>query len=400
MTRHRIRTSCSIVKRRGRRFKARIIGLSVMLTVIWRAGSLLYIAFTVVENDATRANMKTVPKSSNTTLLIQPKGKLRHDWTNNPPLSPTALKILEHQSNCDLPVATFHVDNLYGLGSHLTLWSQAMCNAMHQKARLRSDNPIWLWMDQTFCDMEQAKRSPLLCYFPKAEFLCKKEEFSAVNVTDPRETRNWCPYLRQTKPKQIVYEPKLADFRAASIEFLFRQVSSVVIEEAERQAGLIFGPEGAPDDIITVHMRWGDKFWEMDLVSVEEYIKGVSDLLKQQGRDNSTANVYLSTEDPKAKEAFLDAAPAGWTIYVDRTIDELNDYRPAKGNRASHTAKNTKGRAGLVSMGSLLVAMESRYYVLTTKSNWSRMMDFLRTNIVDQKCGNCTRMIDLRPGIW
>ena len=96
----------------------------------------------------------------------------------------------------------------------------------------------------------------------------------------------------------------------------------------------------------------------------------------------------------------MDAAPAGWTIYVDRTIDELNDYRPAKGNRASHTAKNTKGRAGLVSMGSLLVAMESRYYVLTTKSNWSRMMDFLRTNIVDQKCGNCTRMIDLRPGIW
>lgn len=392
--------------RQQRRFKTRLIILSVAVIVLWRVATLVYIASTVVEGDVLRvvADVQPIDQSSNTTLLVQPSahGKLRNDWTSNPPLSPMAIKILEHQTNCDLPVTTFHVDNTYGLGSHLTLWSQAMCNAMYAKARLRTENPIWLWMDQTLCDAEQAARSPLLCYFPAAEFLCGKESLSleAVNISDPRETQNWCPYLRQEKPKQIKYEPKLADFRAASIEFLFRQVSPFVIQEAQRQSGLIFGPGGAPDDLITVHMRWGDKFWEMDLASVEEYIQGVSDLLEQQGRSNSTANVYLATEDPKAKEAFLDAAPAGWTIYVDRTIDELNEFRPPKGNRASHTTKNTKGRAGLVAMGSLLVAMEAKYYVLTTKSNWSRMIDFLRTNIIDPRCGNCTRMIDLRPGIW
>ena len=392
--------------KRQRRIKASIIITSIAIIVVWRVATLVYIASTVVESDAPRvvAGVQPIDQSSNATLLVQPsaKGKLRNNWKSNPPLSHMAIKILEHQTNCDLPVTTFHVDNTYGLGSHLTLWSQAVCNAMHVKARLRTDNPVWLWMDQTLCDAEQAERSPLLCYFPAAEFLCGQEKGSleAVSISDPRETQNWCPYLRQDKPKKIKYEPKLADFRAASIEFLFRQVSPIVIDEAERQSGLIFGPEGAPEDLIAVHMRWGDKFWEMDLASAEEYVKGVSDLLQQLGRDNTTANVYLATEDPKAKVAFFDAAPSGWTVYVDRTIEELNEFRPHKGNRASHTSKNTRGRAGLVAMGSLLVAMEARYYVLTTKSNWSRMIDFLRTSIIDPRCDNCTLMVDLRPGIW
>lgn len=354
------------------------------------------------------SNVKPIDKTSNaTTLLVQPfaKGKLRHDWRSNPPLSSMAIKIMEHQTNCQLPMTTFYMDNDFGLGSHLTLWSQAMCNAMHVKARLRTDNPNWLWMDQTLCDAQQAKRSPLLCYFPSSEFLCHDNDkvslpLESANISDPRETQNWCPHLRQNKPKHIQYEPKLAEFRAASMEFLFRNLSPIVIQEAQRQSGLIFGPGGAPDDLITVHMRWGDKFWEMDLASVEEYVDGVSKVLQQDGKRNSTATIYLATEDPKAKEAFLEAAPSGWTVFVDRTIDELNDFRPSKGNRASHTTRNTNGRAGLVAMGSLLVAMEAKYYVLTTKSNWSRMIDFLRTQIIDPRCGNCTEMVDLRPGIW
>ena len=394
--------------RRYRRFKAGLIIASVITIVLWRVATLVYIASTAVNGDVALtvvSDVKPIDQSPNTTMLVQPsaKGKLGFDWRSNPPRSPTAIKILEHQSNCDLPfVGTFRLDNTYGLGSHLTLWSQAMCNAMHMKARLQTQNPVWLWMDQTLCDARQAVRSPLLCYFPGSELLCEQDKspLETLNITDPRETQNWCPYLRQEKPKQIQYEPKLADFRAASIEFLFREVSPIVIQEAERQSGLTFGPNGAPEDLITVHMRWGDKFWEMDLASVEEYVKGVSDILEQQGRGNATANIYLATEDPAAKEAFIATAPKGWNIYIDRTIEELNEFRPAKGNRASHTTKNTNGRAGLVAMGSLLLSMEAKNYVLTTKSNWSRMINFLRKNVLDPRCGNCTRMVDLRPGIW
>jgi hypothetical protein len=163
----------------------------------------------------------------------------------------------------------------------------------------------------------------------------------------------------------------------------------------------LFGEKGAPDDLITVHIRWGDKFWEMDLVPISTYVDAVSQILLALGRgDNSTANVYLASEDPKAILEFRDKAPAGWNIYVDRTVAELNSYRPSKGNRASWTTRNTRGRAGLVALGSLLVAMEANNFVITTGSNWSRLINHLRKNVLDPHCGNCTRVIDLRPGVW
>jgi tagatose-1,6-bisphosphate aldolase len=58
------------------------------------------------------------------------------------------------------------------------------------------------------------------------------------------------------------------------------------------------------------------------------------------------------------------------------------------------------GKNALESLGALLVAMESYGYVLTTGSNWSRLMNELRKNVVDPRCGKCTKMIDLLDGEW
>jgi hypothetical protein len=185
------------------------------------------------------------------------------------------------------------------------------------------------------------------------------------------------------------------------MEYLFNRISPIILQEAERQVGLLFGSSGVPADLITVHMRYGDKFWEMDLAAAEEYTAAVSQILIQRGQGhNRTANIYLATEDPKALNAFRQAAEPGWKVYVDRTVPELDNYRPVRGNRASWTTRNTKGRAGLVALGSLLVALEANDFVLTTKSNWSRLMNELRKNLLDPRCGNCTQMIDLRPGEW
>ena len=147
----------------------------------------------------------------------------------------------------------------------------------------------------------------------------------------------------------------------------------------------------------------------MDLPNIQEYINAINTILGSSdiGNDNNftnrtvpTANVYLSTEDPKALEEFMDAKPPGWNVYADITLHEINAFRPKKGNRASWAARNTKGRSGLVALGSLLVAMESSMFILTTQSNWSTLMDHLRTNVIDPRCRNCTKMIDLRPGSW
>jgi hypothetical protein len=217
------------------------------------------------------------------------------------------------------------------------------------------------------------------------------------NITNAKDTKQRCQRMMMEED----HDGFLEEFRAAAMEYIFQNISSLVVQEAERQVGLLFGEMGAPDDLITVHIRWGDKFWEMDLVPISEYVDAVSQMLHTLGRDdNSTANIYLASEDPKAILEFREKAPPGWNIYADRTVTELNPYRPARGNRASWTTRNTRGRAGLVALGSLLVAMEADNFVITTGSNWSRLINQLRKNVLDAHCGNCTRVIDLRSGEW
>lgn len=338
-------------------------------------------------------------------------GFLRRNWLSNPPLSEYARHIDAHQSNCEIPLATHHFDNTFGLGSHLVLWGQAMCNGMQLNYRLRSHAPKWLWLDRDHCDMHQAIFSPMQCYFPAAENKCSKKPDSFVsrssdlaslpNITDPRVIRDWCEKAKESDESRLM-------IRAASTEYLFQEISPLVIREAKRQIGIIFPNGVAPDDLVTVHIRWGDKFWEMDLPPIEEYISAIHTVLSGSTKlDNSTltknassANIYLATEDPKAYQEFMAAKPEGWNVYADITLLEIDAFRPPKGNRASWAARNTNGRAGLVALASVLVAMESNLFVLTTKSNWSTIMNHLRTNIIDPRCNNCTTMIDLRPGAW
>ncbi len=342
-------------------------------------------------------------------------GRLRRNWLWNPPLSAYAKQIEAHQSNCSIPLATHHFDNTFGLGSHLVLWSQAMCNGMELQYRMRSHAPEWLWLDKEHCDMQQSSLSPLLCYFPASEYKCNdRVQHSAIvrehrglatlpNITDPRETQNWCALAKESEESKTM-------IRAASTEYLFQKLSPLVIREAKRQIGIIFPGGIVPDDLVTVHIRWGDKFWEMDLPPIQEYIDAVNAVLSgMTSIDNrptftiqnaTTANIYLATEDPKAYHEFMAAKPDGWNVYADITLLEIDAFRPPKGNRASWAARNTNGRAGLVALASLLVAMEADMFVLTTKSNWSTLMNHLRTNIVDPRCNNCTTMIDLRPGGW
>jgi hypothetical protein len=327
-------------------------------------------------------------------------GPLRRDWRNNPPLSPLAKMIMQHQSNCSLPVVAWDMNTDLGIGSHVAQWSQAFCYSWERHLRLRSYNPDWIWTDQIHCNMSDvAQRSPWLCYLPNMEFLCEHSSSGLGNLTmvDPRFQQWECWHKSQLG--------FVAPFRAASIEYMFRSVSPLVIREAQRQIGVLFGPQGAPKDLITVHVRWGDKFMEMKLLQIREYINATSFLLqKELGHRNdssSVAHIYLATEDPAAAHAFRRAAPKSWNIYRDVAIDELGRFRPStRGNSASKMSSNTLGRGGLLNMASMLVGLEANYFVLTTKSGFSRVINSIRTNIVDPRCGNCTRMIDLQSGMW
>ena len=257
---------------------------------------------------------------------------------------------------------------------------------MQQGARLQTINPHWLWKDQAYCTAE----NPWECYFGNIEPTCTTPVASITNVTDPRRQDLRCQRLQSNDNHTLV------DFRAATMEYFFANLQPLVLQEAQRQIGLLFPGGIVPSNLITVHLRWGDKFWEMDLVPAQQYVEAVQQLLNTTSSEH--VHIYLACEDPRAVEAFQQAAPPHWHIYVDRTVAELDMVRPTRGNRASWTTRNTQGRAGLVALGSLLVALEANSFVLTTASNWSRLMNVLRQRFLEQD--GPTRMIDLRPGEW
>jgi hypothetical protein len=197
--------------------------------------------------------------------------------------------------------------------------------------------------------------------------------------------------------------------QAATTEYLFRNVSKVVIDEAERHLNLVFPSGKVPPGlivVIVVHIRWGDKGYEMRKVPISEYLAGIQTILQQRGvRDHEgkeTVDIYLATKDQNALREFKAAVPPNWNVYVDRYFEamlpnrSLGDEKTWQTNNAN--TERTKGKSGLIALAPLLVAMEANDFVLTTKSNWSVLMNELRENVVEPRCPGCTRLVDLRPG--
>lgn len=261
----------------------------------------------------------------------------------------------------------------------------------------------WIWTDKEACSRANNNNtktsSTLLCYFPAAESTTCPDDVDdvddnneAVDEGDLIETHN-CG-----KQDNSPYD--VSEFRAGSMEFLFSSLSPLVIQEAERQIKAVFGDKGVPQNLITVHVRWGDKYLEDVPLIIEEYITAVEKIVKEKELDS--VHNLLCTEDPVAEEGFRQAAHSSWSIYLVHFYTEFLPFREEQGNAFNVVpllAVELKGKPGLWALGSLLVAMEANYFLLTTTSNWSRLMDELRKNVIDPRCDGCTYMIDLQKGI-
>jgi hypothetical protein len=332
-----------------------------------------------------------------------PQLQLRFDWTSLPPRSPLAIRMMEHQSNCDLPLGYFRYRNRFGLGSDLHVYSQAVCNAMEgQRVRVHTVTP-WNWWDVELChdnanSTASSRSSAMACYFPASELQCPGDRLQVLAGIFARNISNTRGKVKPACP-EIMNEFNVSEIRAAGTEFLFTRVSKHIQEEAKRQLNRVF-LDRVPLDLITVHIRWGDKEKEIKLLGIGSYIQAVKEILKQRKRPLDQANVFLATEDPRALEEFQSAAPDGWKVYVDQYFHDLLPYRRNIYNGPNHMALDLQGKPGPAALGSLLVAMEANDFVLTTASNWSRLMNELRKNILDPACGNCTMLVDLKPGEW
>jgi hypothetical protein len=351
-------------------------------------------------------------KENSSFIKLRGKSNLRFNWSNLEPLSALARNISFHQQQkCDLPLARHQFCNRHGLGADLHFWSQAICNGMEHGFRIRTAFP-WLWYDEYDCHgtgvaADKMNNSVLTCYFPQSELQCPNDRNVAtrqdINQSDSDDkyrgvVPHRCPIM--------IEKYGLSEFRAATTEFLFTKVSPIIQEEAERQASLVFG-SSVPKELITVQIRWGDKHTEMNLVPIGKYIDAVKQLLTLRQSETRLAtngveevNIFLSTEDPRAVEAFRQAADSSWKIFVDQYFQETSPFRKEQYNNNPNLATRTNGKTGLVALGSLLLAMEANDFVLSTGSNWSRLMNELRKNILNPRCQNCTRCIDLLEGEW
>lgn len=353
-------------------------------------------------------NQSSQTRASESKQIRVPRStKLRLDWTNHQLSSPMAQRIQQHENDCSLPLGNFKFRNRFGLGSDLHVWSLALCNAMHYKVRIRTVWD-WLWVDAQSCQSALVHNStttfgsPFQCYFPNAELQCPNDlqmvkdhptfDEAFFNISGGRRqgTVNWnCPSILTNENMQ----GKL-DFQEAAMEFLFGQISPLVMQEAKRQHALVFGGLPTPDNLITVHIRWGDKKREMKLLKMQQYLDAIEQLLQEAPRP--TVHIFLATEDPEAVEQFRQLAPVEWKIYIDQFYTELLPYRQDEYNGIPKAATMVQ-RMGTIALGSMLVALEANDFVLTTESNWSRLMNELRKRIVDRSCNGCTKMVDLKP---
>ena len=188
-------------------------------------------------------------------------------------------------------------------------------------------------------------QSALWCYFGWHEsgLRCPPGTISWENPTFYADGSRWQSY----QCNEYHQEYGRAGVLSAVAEWLFQNVSQLVIREAERQiqeafpipvinSTIITNPvtrvttnqitmptsttvggfqrwPGLPksDSLITVHIRWGDKAREMKLVALEEIINGTKSLLTEDelaGR--KVVHIYVATEDPQALDQFHKAAAA------------------------------------------------------------------------------------------
>jgi hypothetical protein len=129
----------------------------------------------------------------------------------------------------------------------------------------------------------------------------------------------------------------------------------------------------------------------LGLLALDAYVNAAYTLIKKHHLEGEIS-IFLSTESPKASKLFKKhpfVVQSKWKIYeYGKTISKEEGSTLAN-------AKNS-GVLGLHNMVSILLAMESRFYVLTSASNWSTILAGLLHGIVNPDCNNCADWIDLK----
>jgi hypothetical protein len=200
--------------------------------------------------------------------------------------------IQPHQISNNSAATLFYLNN-QGLGSDFHTWSQAMCAALERNLTvvLRNDRP-WCWasldlieredlghhyMDSFatyFADETEGKHCPGVP--PPDAF--HNTRIAPVMASDPRVVTKSHFIGRhisfQSKCRSINFDKDSKHvLRAAAVEYLFTRVRPEVVLEARKLKARLFPSNPRSNQMITIHVRWGDKVKDSDPVPIRTYIK-------------------------------------------------------------------------------------------------------------------------------
>jgi len=336
-------------------------------------------------------------------------GFRRHMWSGKP-LSGLAARTGAVQQQCDR-VAYIELPN-YGLGSDLQIWADRLCLAAAHNMSLiavpsgtlsctptcanysfssarkhcpqgkcdavgRCESPCqvgasgiappWIWHDQQLCP---AATPALACSFG-----------GHLNACSRRKVQGMPALLVEDLPASPLSAPNCL---TAAVEFLFSRLPPSLLRRAERALFELFGDDGPPEHLITVHIRWGDKWTQMALRPVRDYVREVRSLAEAHHVTNVTA--FVTTEDLAALEAFRDLARIqhpSWRVlaYMPAVMqDSRRSSRvvAATGQRLPDSppklARASQGSASTESLIALLIALEARLLVVSEFSMWGKLI--------------------------
>ena len=170
-----------------------------------------------------------------------------------------AKEISNWYTNCKLPSKTYNITHA-GFGSDLHVFSQAVCQ-IYEEFGARTvpfTATKWLWAYREAC----GENGDIHCYFKLPTCSNDKNKKKLIPIQSDPVSLKRCSYDRKNA----------TEYRKAFSEFLFSfGLTDVVKHEVGYQIEKVFGGK-IPVNLITVHIRWGNKKTEMKLVPIEDYI--------------------------------------------------------------------------------------------------------------------------------
>jgi len=267
----------------------------------------------------------------------------------------------------------------YGMGSDLLLWASDACAAASQNVTIVTlpanslvgcDRSLcnvsvtseWIW-NPPGCSAED----PLGCYFDVHAHV--KDRVLDAAHADGRKllmrNKGACSVMDGSCRKN-----SLCSDIGTALVYLFSRIRRDLLNSAQAASGLV------RNGMVTVHIRWGDKFKETALLPIQTYVNAT---LKLYGRRK--AHIFVVTEDYAAYSAFdAEVSRLGlpWTVVANHASIQQDTRTSTLSPVTTARLKRTLGRESLIS---LILCLQAKYYILTPGSSWGRLVDALRNSL-------------------